>query len=51
MYVRAPQLENDFQGNGDADKTSQNDSLRLGARSFGSKPMDLDGLFQLTIQA
>ena len=52
-YIRAPQLENDFHGNGDGGKTSQNDPLRLGPRSFGSKLMDLDGLkvshFQLTI--
>ena len=50
---RAPQLENDFHGNGDGGKTSQNDLLRLGPRSFGSKLMDHDGLkvshFQLTI--
>jgi len=42
--IRAPQLENDFHGNGDVGKTSQNDPLRLGSRSFGSKLMDLDGL-------
>ena len=50
---RAPQLEKDFHGNGDGGKTSQNDPLRLGPRSFGSKLMDLDGLkvshFQLKI--
>ena len=50
---RAPQLENDFHGNGDGGKTSQNDPLRLGPRSFGSKLMDHDGLkvsnFQLKI--
>ena len=44
MAIRAPQLENDFQGNGDGGKTSQNDPLRLGPGTFGSKLMDLDGL-------
>ena len=36
---RAPQLEIDFCGNGDGGITSQNDPLRLGHRSFGSKLM------------
>ena len=53
VYSRATQLENDFHGNGDGGKTSQNDPLRLGPRSFGSKLMDHDGLkvshFQLKI--
>ena len=50
---RAPQLQIDFHGNGDGGKTSQNNPLRLGPRSFGSKLMDHDGLkvshFQLKI--
>ena len=53
LVSRAPQLENDFHGNGDGGKISQNDPLRLGPRSFGSKLMDHDGLkvshFQLKI--
>ena len=55
LSSRAPQLENDFHRNGDGGKTSQNDPLRLGPRSFGSKLMDQDGLkvsnFQLKIWA
>ena len=55
LWSRAPQLENDFHGNGDGGKTSQNDPLRLGPRSFGSKLMDHDGLkvshFQRKIKA
>ena len=53
LSIRAPQLENDFLGNQDGGKTSQNDPQRLGPRSFGSKLMDLNGLkvshFQLKI--
>ena len=51
--IRAPQLHKYFHGNGDGAKASQNDPLRLGPRSFGSKLLDLDGLkvkiFQSTI--
>ena len=53
LCIRAPQLENDFDGNGDGGNSGQNDPLRLGPMSFGSKLMDHDGLkvshFQLKI--
>ena len=53
LNSRAPQLENYFHGDGDGDRTSKDDPLRLGPRSFGSKLMDHDGLkvsnFQLKI--
>ena len=39
FFNRAPQLEKDFQWNGDGGKASQNDSLRLGPRSFRLKQM------------
>ena len=53
LLSMAPQLQIDFHGNGDGGKTSQNDPLKLGPRSFGSKLMDHNGLkvsnFQLKI--
>ena len=53
LCIRAPQLKINFHGSGDGGKASQNDPLRLGPGSFGSKLMDHDGLkvshFQLKI--
>ena len=44
LMVWAPQLKINFHGSGDGGKASQNDPLRLGPGSFGSKLVDLDGL-------